>query len=370
MVNSLDPKYPHLARFCSEEGIQILPYEHSHQCLTLKDLVVYRVPEGLKESYEIRITICNQCLEFAYNHDALGLDRRSRLRGRDNVRFWSLLNELKVGLWLESQGLHVCFDPAAQGGGIGEFEASSVGDRVFVEVKTLFGDRDMLGQEAFLAKLADWCERERLPVESLNLLEYACDLGEEDFDTIFRKIKERILQSGLVLCGDRQTIEYSDESGIVIEIGLCTDCVGVLSLGYGGWIGVEGQLRCKLGMPGAGKNCRVQTAAASIPSLVIVYDMSQWLQPLIVEAVLYGKLVQVSPSGRFYREADGKWNRGIENPLSAVGVFRQSFAARVETAVDMYLCPRPRFPLDKHLFTDRGIRWLRLGDDGTKVVQG
>ena len=372
MVNSLDPKYPHLARFCSEEDIQILPYEHSHQCLTLKDLVVYGVPEGFKESYESRRTICNQCLEFAYRHDALDPDRRSRLKGKDNVRFWSLLNELKVGLWLESQGLHIRFDPLAQEGRKGDFETSSVDSRVFVEVKTLFGDKDMLGQEGFLANLADWCEQERLPVELLNLLEYPCDLGKKDLDTIFQRIKERILQSTLVLSGDRQTIEYSDESGILIEIGLCTNSVGVVSLGYGGWIGVEGQMRCKLGMPGTGKNCGVQTAAASIPSLMIVYDMSQWLKPLTVEAVLYGKLVQVSQSGRLCREEDGKWNRDMESPLSAVGIFRQSFPAfpaRVETTVDMYLCPRPRFPLHKCLFTDQGITWLCLGDDGTKVAQ-
>ncbi|MFC1999690.1 hypothetical protein ACFLXE_02895 [Chloroflexota bacterium] len=373
MVDDLANKHPFLARFCIEESIEILPYVHTHQCLVLRHVVADPVPERLKADYDVRKSIINQCLELAYRYELLDSDRRSRLKGSDNIRFWSLLSELKVALWLENQGLRLEFNPPAREGGIGDFKVSSRQGEVFIEVKTLFGDREMLVQEGILSQLCDYLESQQLSVSSVDLLCCPSDLADNNLDAICHGVQETILPmlSKVIEQDSEMKVTYDNNEGLVIEITLSAQASIVGAMTYGGVLSIDDQLRCKLGMPVNGHNYRLQVSAEEIPSLVIVHDRGHWVDDVIGE-ILYGTRVGTSlidQSIRWdYREKNGKWDIEASSPLSAVGVYRELFRGDPEIT-NIYLCPKPEYPIYKSLFNDTNIRWWRLGDDHVAVVQ-
>ncbi|MBC8511898.1 MAG: hypothetical protein H8D32_02830 [Dehalococcoidia bacterium] len=258
---------------------------------------------------------------------------------------------------------------------MGEFEINSKQGEAFVEVKTLFGDSAMLDQRDLLSRIADYLEEKKLPVRSINLTHYPNDLSKVHLKAVTGKIESFLLTSVPTSSkyNSKKTVEYQDGSGLVIEFELSSGASTIQSMAYGGWVDVDDNLRYKLGMPVEGRKSRIQVSARDIPSFVVICDPGDWANRRI-EGMLYGSKVTIlgnkAQKGREYRRKDGKWDNQTMSDLSAVGVFQEDFSnQKFPKCVEMYLCPSPRFPLSKHLFTDSTIRWLRLADDNISVVQ-
>lgn len=332
------------------------------------------VPRHLKKDYAARKSILNRCIGLVYKHNVLNRDRINRLKGNDYIRFWSLVNELKVGVWLEKQGLRIRFDPPTKAGGRGEFEVYTKDGEAFIEVKTLFGDPDMLSQEELISKLSDYLEQQELPVTIVNLLNYPHDFSNNNLESLFESIKTSLLTSFTAIGEGKseKTIKYENEQGLAIDFVVSAESSGVIGMAYGGFIDIDNQLKCKLGMPVRGMNCRAQISARDIPSLVIICDAGN-LSNLTIEGILYGTrvgtLIKGKPIVFEHREKNGKWDNDLESPLSAVGVFKWSLKEDFVPNVDIYLCPRPSFLLPKSIFSECNIRWWRLGDDRIAVIQ-
>jgi hypothetical protein len=312
----------------------------------------------------------DSCIRLAYEHDALSLDRKSRIKGKDATRFWSLISELRVGLWLKNQDLALQFDPPAKNGHVGDFEASSGGEAVFIEVKTLFGDREMLGQEELLSKLADYFERKSIPVQSINLLEYPSDFNNSAVDALTEEIERFLIPRITQLCKETE-VEYGSPGSLLIKFTLVPGASRVVSKMYGGYLAIDKQLKSKLGMQVDGKNFEVQVSAKDIPSVIILNDRGHWTEP-ILDGILYGtKVTRVYKNGEetYYRENNGLSGTGNSNLISAVGVFKETLDEQYSLNVKMYLCPKADFPLSKTLLNDRGIKWLQLAPDGYSIIE-
>lgn len=369
MRNHFEQEYPHISRFCHEEDIERIPYERTHQQLILKDYISHSTPAHLDNKLFTVRTMLDHCIALLYKYDALDRDRRNRLKGRDEIRFWSLVSELKVGMWLESQGFSLQFDPLARGNRRGEFKASSKRGSVFIEVKTLFGDAKMLGQQEFLSKLADYCESKGLLVQYINILEYPSDFDTRNMDVLIKNIENFILSYTREMYEDRE-IEYKDKDGFSIEFTLSPRATKVVSLMYGGFVGVDKQLKCKLGMQVDGRNCEVQVSIEDIPNLIIVFDHGHWTDQ-IIEGILYGTRVYDvrGKSEKYYREKNGLWNTKSSSLISAVGTFKETLEEKYTLDANIYLCPKPHFPLTRSLFPISAVKWWQLSPDSYSVGQ-
>jgi len=371
-MGDLATNYPHLARFCNQEGVDIVPYTRTHQRLVLQDIVGYSVPPQQMSSNEARKSILNQCLELAYRHNILKVDRKSRLKSKDSIRFWSLINELKVAAWLEAQGLTVAFDPPSLCGGRGDLEVSSKHSTVFVEVKTLFGNREMLDQQDLLSKLAKYLEEGKLPVSLIELVSYPSDFCEAGLDQLFSKIRS-YLQRVAPPTGDwsPRVRRYNNRKGLAIDFKLSPGASTVKQMVYGGFIDIEDNLKFKLGILVRGRTPKVQLSSNDIPSIVIICDQGAWSDP-IIEGILYGNKVGTLGSKgvvRYKRKRDGRWDNTCLSRLSAVGIWKADLGM-TPSSVDIYLCPNPLFPLPKSLLNDSSIKWWQLGDDKISIVRG
>ncbi len=350
-----------------------MPYTHTHRSLMLKDIVVHSVPEERKPRYDARKSILNQCLKLVYDHNILNEDRKSRLKSNDRQLFWSLIKELEVALWLKNQGLVLSFDPPAKKGRKGDFKVSSKQGEAFVEVKTLFGDKEMLGQNELLSKLADYLEKRGLPVSTIDLVSYPCDFSNNYLDILFGKIEARLLRSVPRIRQDRpnRPIPYKDKRGLKIEFELSPKISKVEKMAYGGFIDVDDNLRCKLGMTVKGRECKLQLSTKDIPSIVIICDQGSWSDPIIIEGILYGNRVgTLGSTGTVWyeRKRDGRWDNTYPSRLSAVGIFKSSLDI-FPSSVDMYLCPNPLYPLPRSLMSDTNIRWCQLGKDKVSITE-
>jgi len=370
-MDNLATNYPYLTRFCKEEGINIMPYTHTRQSLILKDIVVDSVPMKRSASYDARKSMLNQCLELAYRHNILDRDRRSRLKGRDSIRFWSLINELRVALWFEAQGLALFFDPPSLGGGKGEFEAFSQRGKLFVEVKTLFGDREMLSKYDLLSRLADYLETGNLPISTIELISCPSDFCEDALGKVFTQISSQLSRSmPAIERGKTKVKKYNNRKGLVIEFELSPGASKVEQIAYGGFIDMDDNLRCKLGMTVKGRECKVQLSTKDIPSIVIICDQGNWSNP-IIEGILYGNRVGILGSTgivRYERKRDGRWDNTYPSRLSAVGIFKSSLDI-LPSSVDMYLCPNPLYPLPRSLMSNTNIRWWQLDKDKVSITE-
>ncbi len=370
-MDDLAIDYPYLARFCNEESVDIVSYTRTHQSLILKDIVADSIPMKLRRSYDARKSILNQYLELAYRHNILDLDRRSRLKGKDSIRFWSLINELKAAAWFEGQGLVIDFDPSSLGGGKGEFEAFSRQGEVFVEVKTLFGDKEMLGQYSLLSRLADYLEKIGLPISTIELISYPRNFCEDDLDKLLTRIGLHLLRFvPAIKRGESKVSRYNSRKGLVIEFELLPGTSEVEQIAYGGFIDIEDSLKSKLGMSVRGWDPKLQLSTKDIPSIVIICDQGSWSDP-IIEGILYGnRLGTLGSTGTVWyeRKRDGRWDNTYPSRLSAVGIFKSSLDI-FPSSVDMYLCPNPLYPLPRSLMSDTNIRWWQLGKDKVSITE-
>ena len=84
----------------------------------------------------------------AYETKALTCDRRARIKDRNLTNYTGAVNELRSGRWLRDVGLPlVCWEPPAADSRTGDIQVSSSNGPVFVEVKTVFGDRGSVTAE-------------------------------------------------------------------------------------------------------------------------------------------------------------------------------------------------------------------------------
>lgn len=363
-------KYPYLLSFCREEEIPITPYSYPYGQLLLSDIVASSIPDQSIDDFESRKKVVDKCLEFGCKHGILDNNRRSRLKRKDPVQFWSTVSEMKVGVWLEEQGIKIiCFEPPSDNAGKGDYLIQRNGHIVFIEVKTLFGESYMLEQDGLTSDIAQRCQNQKLPVESVNLVHYS-----RDYDYANNKCKlleevEELIRKNLPLT-ERRTVSYSDPNGIEIEIDLNPGASRVLSRMYGGFSSLLDDLKIRLGMCVEGIQGKLQTSAESIPSVCIIDDLSYNIDDILIEDVLYGNLVEdhtKPPTVVYYRKNDGRWSSSSPSELSSVFILKFVPTTTKVKTLSAYLCPNPKYELSKSTFPDVKIVWWKLDKKGIFV---
>lgn len=112
-----------------------------------------------------------------------------------------------------------------------------------------------------------------------------------------------------------------------------------------------------------GKQGKLQTSAQNIPSVCIIDDFSYNIDRFDIEDALYGKLVEdhtKAPTVVHYRESDGKWSSSSHSELSSVFILKFiPGTAKIKT-LSAYLCPNPKYELDKSIFPEVKIVWWKL----------
>jgi len=363
-------KYPYLLRFCGENQIPILPYLHGYDQLLLSDIVASSIPDQSIDDFESRKKVIDKCLEFGHRHGILDSNKRSRLKSKDPIQFWSTVSEMKIGVWLEEQGIKIiCFEPPSENGGKGDYLIRGNRHIVFIEVKTLFGENYMLEQERLTGDIAQHCQSQKLPVERVNLVHYPRDY---DYSTNkFRLLKEveELIRKNLPLA-EKRTVSYSEPNGIEIEIALDPGASRVLSRMYGGFSSLLDDLKIRLGMCVEGVQAKLQTSAESIPSVCIIDDLSFNIDDVLIESVLYGNLVDdhtKPPAVVYYRKNDGKWSSSSPSELSSVFILKFVPATTKVKTLSAYLCPNPKYELSKSTFPEVKIVWWKLDKKGIFV---
>jgi len=362
-------KYPYLLQFCQENQIPIEPYTHTYDQLILRDIVANPLPHFFKRDYESRRTVINNCLQLGYNNGIMDADRVSRLKGSDSVLFWSCVCELKVGVWIEGQGIQILsFEPPSATGGKGDYLIQGSDSEIFVEVKTIFGESYTLEQERLTGEIAQYCKEQSLPAKSVDLLFYPRDYDCASVkDNLLINIG-RLIKQNLPLT-DETTITYKESNGLEIEIDLSPNVQAVHSMTYGGISGLQEELKTKLDVCVIGKR-KLQTSANDIPSICIIDDLSYSIDDIIIESVLYGNLIgdhTKPPNVVHYRESDGKWSGSSPSELSSVFILRfVPNSATVET-LNAYLCPNPKFRLSQLSFPEPKIVWRELDEEGVFI---
>lgn len=225
-----------MLRFCEENQITILPYSHGYDQLLLSDIVASPIPDHSIDDFESRKKVIDKCFEFGYKHGTLDNDRKARLKS-EAKDFWQAVSEMNVVVWLEEQGIKIiCFKPPSKNGGIGDYLIRGSGHDVFIEVKTLFGERCFLEQKRLTEDIAQYCQNQKLPVERVNLVHYPRDYGYDNNKCRLLKEVGKLIRKYLPL-RERRTISYTEPNGIEIEIDLNPKASRVLSMLYGGFFG-------------------------------------------------------------------------------------------------------------------------------------
>lgn len=360
-----------MLRFCEKNQIPILPYSHGYDQLLLSDIVASSIPDQSIDDFESRKKVIDKCLKFGHNHSILDNNKRSRLKGKDAVQFWSTVSEMKIGIWLEEQGIKIIgFKPPSQNGGIGDYLIRGSEQNVFIEVKTLFGESYFLEQKRLTGDMAQYCQNKKLPVERVNLVHYPRDYDYANNKCrLLKEVAESI--SKYLPLAERRTISYSEPNGIEIEIDLNPDASRVLSMLYGGFSDLRDDLKIRLGMCVGGIQGKLQTSAQNIPSVRIIDDFSySKIDRFVIEGVLYGNLVEdstKSPTVVHYREGDGKWSSLSPSELSSVFILKfVPNTTKLET-LSAYLCPNPKYELSKSTFPEAKIVWWKLDKKGIFV---
>ena len=356
-------EYPHLIHFCKEEQIPILAYSPSHEALTLSRIIASGVLDSSKLIFEPRRKELNDCLEFAYKYGILNEERRSRLKGNRPDDYWSSVSELMVGLWLEKQGFKILnVEPPSSGGGKGDYLVESMGSTIFIEVKTLFGEKHFLDQERLVRDLAQYCREKQLQVEWFHLLHYPSGYDYiSEKSNLLQDIEKSIL--GYLPISSKQTITYKGKSGILIKIEIAPDASHPFHYGHGGWSQIQDFLQVRLGQN------KVQVSAQDIPSICVINDFNSNVDREDIGRFLYGSLVEdytKSPK-TIFREDNGRWSRESACKLNAVLVLRfEPYAMNVKT-LDAYLCPNPKYELSKSIFSENNMTWWALDKNGIYI---
>lgn len=355
-------EYPHLIRFCEEEQIPILAYSPSHEALTLSRIIAPGVPDSSKLTFEPRRKELNDCLEFAYKYGILNKDRGSRLKGNRPEDYLPSVSELMVGVWLENQGFKILnVGPPSSGGGKGDYLVENMGSTIFIEIKTLFGEKHFLDQGRLVRDLAQYCREKQLQVERFYLLRYPSGYDYiSEKSNLLQDIEKSIL--GYLPISSKQTITYKGKSGILIKIEMAPDASHP-SYGHGGWSQIQGFLEVRLGQN------NVQVSAQDIPSIYVINDFNSNVDREDIGRFLYGSLVEdytKSPK-TIFREDNGRWSRESASKLNAVLVIRfEPYSMNVKT-LDAYLCPNPKYELSKSIFSENNMTWWALDKNGIYI---
>ncbi len=355
-------EYPHLVNCCKEEQIPILAYSPSHEALTLSCIIASGVPDSSKLIFEPRRKQLNNCLGFAYKYGILNEERRSKLTGNTPKDYWSSVSELMVGVWLEKQGFKILnVEPPSSGGRKGDYLVESMGSTIFIEVKTLFGEKHFLDQKRLVRDLAQYCHEKQLKVERFHLLRYPSGYDyKSEKSNLLQDIENSIL--GYLPISSKQTITYKGKSGILIKIEIAPDASHP-SYGYGGWSQIQDFLQVRLGQN------KIQVSVQDIPSICVINDFNSNVEREDIGRFLYGSLVEdytKSPKAIF-REGNGRWSRESASELNAVLILRfELYAMNVKT-LDAYLCPNPKYELSKSIFSENNMTWWALDKNGIYI---
>ena len=353
--------YPHLLRFCIEKKVPISKYSLPYSNLILKDIVASGIPTEYRSGFKMRRGMLNECLRFGYRHKLLDKNRSARLKGKEPGNFWSLISELKTGVWLERQDTGFRdFEPPSAGGGLGDYLIEKGRNNIFIEVKTLFGERDMLEQEHLAADFAQYCQVSQLPVTSLNILHYprayAYAGGK---DCLFKAFEKEIVRH-LPLSHEKTIV--CNKNGISIEILLSPGALRVVSRGYVGFFDIRDAL--------GARTRRGQISEDCIPSVLIIDDFNSNVKPSNIEAVLYGTPIHdetVTAKAKYYREKDGLWSCGAASELNSVFILRFEQITTKVKSLDAYLCPVPKYELVRSVFSEPKLVWRKLDEAGVRT---
>jgi hypothetical protein len=355
--------YPHLMQFCNEERIPILPYSPYNGAITLGHIIASGTPQTSNRIFEGPKEQIDRCLEFGYKYKILNKERRSRLMGGSPKDYWSSVSELSVGIWLEKQDfkiLHV--EPPSSRGRKGDYLVESKGNTLFMEVKTLFGEKDFLYQERMGRDLAQYCREKQLPVERFSLLSYPSGYDyTSEKDSLLQDIEKTVL--GHLPISNKKTITYTGKGGIWITMDIAPDVSHPSGYGCTGWSGMHDFLQDRL------NEDRVQVSAQDIPSVCLINDVNSIIRKKDIEGFLYGSLVEDATkcSTMIYRKDNGRWSRESASELNAVFVLRfEHYALDVKT-LDAYLCPNPKYELSKSNFSENNMTWWVLDKNGINI---
>jgi len=358
-------EYPHLLRFCIEKKIAVMPYSHPYGELVLTDVIARGIPGISRQDFRLRRKMIDACLEFGYRHQILDKDECCRLAGDDPTNFWSLVNEIRIGVWLERQGFRILMPkPPSDTGGKGDYLIGRGKATVFVEVKTIFGERYLLEQCRVTSDIAEHCKKMQLPVESLDLLHYPRTYDyKKEKNALLKRIEDTIHMH--LPLKSKETVSYKDASGISLEVKLSPDASRVVSRQYGGFSNIIDTLRERLHS--------LQVSNKDIPSIGIIANFHHTIGESIIEDALYGTLGEDDtkpPRVDFYREHNGKWSDATPSEpskLNSVFIIRFEPATMKVRTVDAYLCPYPQCEFSRAVFAKTTLTWRELDKAGVHV---
>lgn len=359
-------KYPHLIRLCKEEQIPIVKYLPISRPLVLSDIVATNVPNKLKLVYEARKKQLDICLGFAYKYEILNKKERvSRLIGDDPSNFWSTVSELMIGLWLDKQNVDIReIEPVASNGRKGDYLVEKMGNIVFIEIKTPFGEKNFLNQNQMIRDLIPFFKQKKLPVKSFILRNYPLKYDyTNEKQTTFRNI-ELFISNYLPLLSEK-TVTYVEKNGINVDIELVPGVSYPAIYGFVTWSGIKEFLKDRLSQD------KVQVSTQDIPSVCVINDFNANIDNEAIECVLYGTDVEdrTQIPSIFYREDDGIWSRKRTSKLSAVCILKfKPYVGAIKT-MSAYFCPNPKQKFSRDIFSDKNIRWWALDKNNQDIVQ-
>ena len=210
-------------------------------------------------------------LRFAYETNALIPDRAARIAGRNRSNYRTTINELRTGRWLRSAGLPpVRWDPPATNGKRGDILVRAPSGPMFVEVKTVSGDRGSVVADRVDACLTRALHRKlTLPADIRCIVDV--QIGGEssspvDVPSVVSAAKRLANRASATRCSCVESLPF-DEVTIRIEAEV-SEHGGAFHVMHGGFMEHELQIRHVLE--------RVQHPSGNEPLLVVVYDEEWW----------------------------------------------------------------------------------------------
>jgi hypothetical protein len=357
-------QYPHLLQFCQKEQIPIVHYAQSDDKLTIKNIVAFGEPDKCKNTFKSRRTEIEASLNFAYRYNILNKEKISRLKSDSPTNYWSTLSELMIGVWLENQGLNIrCVEPHAFNGKKGDYLVERNGKIVFIEIKTLLGEKDALAQEEILRDIVRLCREKQLPVETIQCVQYPnCYDYKNEKETLLEDIERSIVSESPA--SSTHIINFKNKSGIWIRIWIAPNTFSPSSFGWARVSLIQDYLSERLNKDD------IQVSKENIPSICVINDFNSNVDKNEIEIFLYGRTCSIytKPEKPFFRQNEGIWSGDSKSELSAMLILRfESNSVKIKTS-DAYLCPNPKYALSISIFSDKKINWWKLDSDGISIV--
>ena len=239
-----------------------------------------------------------------------------------------------IGVWLENQGLNIrCVEPPSLGNGKGDYLVEINGNFVFVEIKTLFGEKETLVQEEMLRDIVKLCRDKQFPVEDVHLFQYpSCYDYKNEKETLLQDVEGFI--RNLLPVSHRYIINFNNKSGIWMRIRIAPDIVLPTSFGVSRVAQIQDYLSERL------DEDDVQVSKENIPSICVINNCDPNIQRLGIERFLYGTTCDdyTKSEKPIFRQNDGRWSGDLKSELNAMVILSfESNSVKIKTSDAIYV---------------------------------